>query len=65
MTTSEATSYYKTQELLAAALGITQSAVSMWGEYPPAMRQMQIERLTRGRLRAEPNVFDRKRKKAA
>jgi predicted transcriptional regulator len=65
MTTSDAISLYRTQEKLAHALGITQAAVAMWGEYPPARRQMQLERITRGRLRAEPEVFNPKIKRAA
>lgn len=65
MTTEEAIRHYGTQVKLAAALGIYQSSVSEWGDHPPAARQFQIERLTRGRLKAEANVFDRKRKKAA
>ncbi len=43
-----------TQETLAQKLGITQGSVSLWGEYPPALRQLQIEALTGGALRAEP-----------
>lgn len=65
MTTYEAISLYGTQKKLADALGITQSAVSMWGEFPPDKQQMRLERLTRGRLRAETDVFSPKRKKAA
>lgn len=44
-----------TQVLTAKALGITQGSVSLWGEYPPPLRQLQIEALTGGRLRAEPD----------
>jgi len=65
MTTHEAISYYGTQQALADKLGISQSAVSMWGDYPPDARQMQLERITRGRLRAEANVFSPKRRRAA
>jgi hypothetical protein len=61
MTTQEALDLYKTQQELAEALGIKQSAVSMWGKYPPPMRQLQLERLTRGRLKAESDIFSKKR----
>ncbi len=44
-----------TQASLAAAIGITQGSVSLWEEYPPPLRQLQIEALTGGRLRAEPD----------
>ena len=44
-----------TQASLAVALGIKQSSVALWGEHPPPLRQLQIEALTVGRLRAEPD----------
>jgi hypothetical protein len=44
-----------TQALLGAALGMTQGSVAGWGKYPPALRQLQIEALTGGKLRAEPD----------
>ena len=44
-----------TQQALAKALGITQGSVSLWGDYPPPLRQLQIEALTGGTLRAEPD----------
>ena len=43
-----------TQAALAEKLGMTQGSVALWGEYPPPFRQIQIERLTRGKLKAEP-----------
>lgn len=42
-----------TQEALAKALGMTQGSVSLWKTYPPPLRQLQIEVLTGGALRAE------------
>jgi hypothetical protein len=42
-----------TQASLAAAIGMTQGSVSLWKEYPPPLRQLQIEALTGGKLRAE------------
>lgn len=44
---------------LAALLGIKSAAVSQWDEYPPDKRQLQIERLTNGALRAEPGCYER------
>ena len=44
-----------TQSQLAAALGITQGSVALWGTYPPPLRQLQIEAITAGALRAEPD----------
>lgn len=44
-----------TQEKAAAALGVTQGAVSQWSRSGrvPLVRQYQIEVLTQGALRAE------------
>jgi DNA-binding transcriptional regulator YdaS (Cro superfamily) len=61
MTTQEAVSHYGSQQKLATALGIKQPTVSGWGVYPPAIRQIQLERLTRGRLKAEPGLLSVKR----
>jgi DNA-binding transcriptional regulator YdaS (Cro superfamily) len=58
MTKADAVAHYGSQQALALALGITRVAVSLWGEYPPPRRQMQLERLTFGVLRAEPGVWD-------
>lgn len=44
---------------LAALLGITSAAVSQWGEFPPDARQLQIERVTLGALKAEAGCLDR------
>jgi hypothetical protein len=46
-----------TQVLLAQRLGMRQSSISAWGEFPPALRQLQIEHLSDGRLRAEPECL--------
>lgn len=43
-----------TQAQLAEKLGMTQGSVSLWGESPPPLRQLQIERLSDGALRAGP-----------
>lgn len=43
-----------TQQKLADKLGCSQSVISEWGEYPTAARQLQIEILSLGHLRAEP-----------
>lgn len=59
MKTSEVIEHYKTQTAVAAALKIDQSSVSGWGEYPPDRRQLQIERLTAGVLKAEPECLQR------
>lgn len=55
MTKDEAVAAFGTQVRLAEALGMSQGSVSLWGEYPPPLRQLQIEALTGGKLRAEPD----------
>lgn len=57
VTKQDAIDFFKTQIALAEALGINQSSVSEWGTYPPELRQLQIHRITGGRLRAEPDVI--------
>lgn len=53
MKTADALDLLGSQVALAVALGISQSSVAQWGDYPPALRQLQIEALTGGKLRAE------------
>lgn len=53
MTKTDAVRHFQTQAKLAAALGMYQGSVSLWGEYPPPIRQLQLEALTRGALKAE------------
>ncbi len=54
MTKDQAIKHYGTQEKLAEALGMDQSTISKWAAVP-ALRQLQIEALTRGELRADPD----------
>lgn len=61
MKTLDSINYFGSAAKLAHALGIKQPSVSEWGEYPPGLRQLQIERLTDGELKAEENCFDTKR----
>ena len=57
MKTSDAIKHFGTQQKLAAALGIVQSSVAEWGEYPPSLRQLQIAALTGGKLKAERGIL--------
>lgn len=65
MKTQDAITHFGTQTALAKALGITQPTVAEWGEYPPPLRQLQIQQVTVGQLQAEPNVFATKSSAAA
>ena len=57
MTTDEAVKHYGTQQKLADALGIKQGSVSGWGDRPPVLRQLQLQRITNGKLKAEPGIL--------
>lgn len=55
MKTAEVIAHYGSTYAVAAALGIRQPSVMGWGDHPPALRQLQIESLTGGELKAEPD----------
>lgn len=59
MRTADVLEHFKTQKAVARALGISQPSVALWGEYPPPARQLQIQKITRGRLKAEPGCMER------
>jgi transcriptional repressor of cell division inhibition gene dicB len=66
MRKEEAIKFYGSQLALARALGIAQASVAGWGEYPPGGRQLQLEKLTGGKLKSEPDCMTKqdKRRKA-
>lgn len=57
MTKAEAVTHFKTQQGVADALGIAQSTVAEWGIYPPPLRQLQLQQVTKGKLKAEPGLL--------
>jgi hypothetical protein len=56
MTKDQAVEHFGTQVALAAALKMHQSTVCAWDEVP-ALRQIQLERLTGGKLKADPECW--------
>lgn len=54
MTKDQAVTHFGTQQKLADALGMLQGSVAGWKDHPPPLRQLQIEALTGGALKAEP-----------
>jgi transcriptional repressor of cell division inhibition gene dicB len=58
MLTKDAIAHFKTEAALARALGIRAQSVQDWGTVVPALRQLQLERITRGELRADGAVAD-------
>jgi DNA-binding transcriptional regulator YdaS (Cro superfamily) len=57
MKTTEAIEWAGGAKALAGAIGVRPPAIYQWGEFPPALRQLQIEHLSDGRLRAEPECL--------
>jgi hypothetical protein len=57
MKTHDAIAHFGTQAKLGAAIGLKQHSISVWGEFPPALRQLQIEHVTRGALKASPGIM--------
>ncbi|QVM94158.1 Cro/Cl family transcriptional regulator [Pseudomonas sp. SORT22] len=52
MTKSQAIQHFGSISVLAKALGVTYEAIRQWDEVPE-LRQYQIERITRGALKAK------------
>jgi hypothetical protein len=67
MKTTHCIEHFGSKADLAKALGIAPPSVYEWGEFPPDLRQLQVEALTAGKLRAEPGCdkFRIPRKRAA
>jgi len=59
MLTVQVIARFGSQKATARALGISQPSVATWGEFPPDRRQLQIERVTAKKLRAEPGCLER------
>jgi DNA-binding transcriptional regulator YdaS (Cro superfamily) len=53
MNTTQAVSHFGSKKKLADALDISPSAVTLWGDVIPRLRQFQIQMLTGGVLSAE------------
>ncbi len=55
MNTREVIEHFGSQHAVAEALGIRQPSVANWKESPPPLRQLQLEAVTGGALKAEPD----------
>jgi hypothetical protein len=53
MKTQDVAEFFGSKKKLADSLGISPSAVTMWGEFVPASRQFQIQILSCGKFKAE------------
>lgn len=59
MKTEQAIEYAGSPKALADLLGITPSAISQWGDEVPPARQIQLEQITDGKLKADADCFAR------
>lgn len=57
MRTDDAIRHFGSQAALARALDIKPPSISSWGAEVPPLRQLQIEKLTGGKLRANPAIL--------
>jgi hypothetical protein len=64
MTTEEALSHFGSPTALARALGIAAPSLYTWGEFPPPLRQIQLQQITGGELQANADVFEVSTKRA-
>ena len=56
MKIEEAVKYFGSKTKLADALGIRPSAVTQWGDEIPAIRQFQIQVISKNKLKADQQV---------
>jgi hypothetical protein len=59
MKTQAAIEWAETVTALAEKLDITPGAISQWGEYPPDARQLQLQKISKGKLKAERGCRER------
>jgi DNA-binding transcriptional regulator YdaS (Cro superfamily) len=57
MLKTEAISFYGSLSELARALGIQKSAISRWKKYVPLRRAMQLEAMSKGKLRCSAELY--------
>ena len=61
----QALEWFGTKTAIAKALGVRPPSVTLWGDRIPPIRQLQIERMTKGALRADDSILDRPAQKVA
>lgn len=63
MKTKAALKHFGGNTALTKLLNLSTGAVSQWGEYPPEFRQLQLEKISEGALKAEPSITPKLTKK--
>ena len=53
MTTYEAIAFFGSRKKMAEVLNIWPHGTYRWGDYPPRLRQFEIERISKGELKVE------------
>jgi DNA-binding transcriptional regulator YdaS (Cro superfamily) len=59
MLKKDAIAHFGSQRRVAEALGIKQPSVANWPEIVPPLRQVQLEVVTQGKLKADPTILHR------
>lgn len=62
MKMKDAVSFYGSKRALALALGVSKSAITLWGDQIPPLRSCQLEKLTNGQLKADKEDAHPKRR---
>ena len=65
MDMSTVVAWYGSKAAVARALGVSAVAVTRWKDDVPPLRQLQLERMTKGALRADDSILDRPAQKGA
>lgn len=60
MYTETALKHFKSRIKIANALGLTKSAVFQWGSIVPRASAENIQKLTRGRVKVDPSLYNPK-----
>jgi DNA-binding transcriptional regulator YdaS (Cro superfamily) len=62
MFTRNVVEFFGSKTAIARALGISQVAVTRWGDVVPERRAARLERLTGGVLKYDPSVYEKQDK---
>ena len=58
MKTTEVLKHFSSQVAVAHVLGISRAAVNKWGPTVPPLRQLQLQAITRGKLKPDRDVYE-------
>jgi hypothetical protein len=55
--------YFSSQRKIALALGVSEQAVSLWGDVIPERAALKLERLTGGELKYDASLYTERHKR--